>query len=74
MKLFTGINCIPCQMVKDWLKQNNITEIEIVVANDNLDETKRLGIKSVPTLVLDDETCITGVNEIKDMILEKLNK
>lgn len=67
MKIFTGKYCVPCKMLKSWLKDNNIN-IEEVIAEENMDEVERLNIKQTPTLVLDDEKLIAG----KDDIIEYL--
>lgn len=69
MRLFVGKNCMPCKMLKDWLKQNNI-DIEQVFAEDNLEEALSLKINSVPTLVLDDNTLIRGIEDIKQYIVD----
>lgn len=63
MKLFTGTGCMPCKMVKDWLKDNNKT-VEQVNANDNMEEATKAGIKRLPTLVLDDGRLIEGPEDI----------
>jgi len=67
MKIFTGKFCMPCKMLKQWLQENNI-EIEEVLAEDNMDEVEKYGIKQTPTLLLDDGTLIAN----KDDIIEYL--
>lgn len=67
MKIFTGKFCMPCKMLKQWLQENNI-EIEEVLAEDNMDEVEKYGVKQTPTLLLDDGTLIAN----KDDIIEYL--
>jgi len=67
MKIFTGKFCMPCKMLKQWLQENNI-EIEEVLAEDNMDEVEKYGVKQTPTLLLDDGTLIAN----KDNIIEYL--
>lgn len=63
MKLFTGIGCMPCKQVKEWLAAHNI-EVENIIAADNLELATSLGVKRLPTLVLDDNTTIAGPEDI----------
>lgn len=63
MKIFTGKFCMPCKMLKQWLQENNI-EIEEVLAEDNMDEVEKYGVKQTPTLLLDDGTLIANKDEI----------
>lgn len=63
MKVVVGTNCMPCKMLKEWLKDHN-SNIEQVVAEDNMDMIEQLGVKSLPTLVLDDNTLIKGFENI----------
>ena len=68
MKLVVGISCGPCKMLKDWMKENNI-EVEQIVAEENKETVMAAGVRSVPSLILDDGTVIGGIENIK----EKLN-
>ena len=72
MKIFTGKFCMPCKMLKQWLQENNI-EIEEVLAEDNMDEVEKYGVKQTPTLLLDDGTLIANKDDIIEY-LENNNK
>lgn len=63
MRLFVGKTCIPCKKLKEWLATEGI-EVPQVVVDDNMDEAEELGIKSLPTLVLDDGTLVKGSENI----------
>ena len=68
MYIVTGNFCMPCKLLKNWLKVNNI-EIEERLADDiSSEELERLNITQTPTLVLDNDTVIKG----KDNIIEYL--
>lgn len=70
MKVFVGKNCSPCKALKAWLTEQNI-KIEQVLAEDNMEEAKQLGIKSLPTLALDDNTLIKGTESIIEYLKEE---
>lgn len=64
MYIVTGESCMPCKMLKKWLMENNI-EIEERLASSMSDEDiSRLDLIQTPSLVLDDETVISGLNPI----------
>ena len=64
MYIVTGESCMPCKMLKKWLTENNI-EIEERLASSMSDEDiSRLDLIQTPSLVLDDETVISGLNPI----------
>lgn len=65
MKLFVGKTCIPCKELKKWLSEKNI-EIEQIVADDNMEEAIKAGVKVLPSLILDDSSVISGKDNIKD--------
>lgn len=68
MKLFVGKDCIPCKMLKNWLKENDI-DVPQFVAEDNMTEAQEAGVKSLPSLVLDDGKVVQGSDNIKDYFL-----
>ena len=49
--LFATTTCPNCRMAKTFLSQANI-EFEEIIANDNIELTKQLGITQAPTLVV----------------------
>ena len=65
MKLMVGQNCSPCTMLKTWLQEQNI-EVEQIMAEENMSLAQELGIRSVPTLILDDNSLIMGIELIKE--------
>jgi len=58
-KLVTATWCAPCKVLKTQLSEEKI-EVEYVDAVDNPEYIKRLGVRSVPTLVVNDEELITS--------------
>lgn len=69
MRVVVGANCIPCKQLKQWLAEQNF-EIEQIVAEDNMELAQELGVRALPTLVLDDNTLIKG----SEAIMEYLKK
>lgn len=65
MKIVTGKFCMPCKMLKDYLNQNDI-HVDEVYADEEPELVERLGIKQTPTLVLDDDTIISGLDSIEE--------
>jgi len=70
MKLVTGKFCVPCKLLKQWLNENDI-KLDEVLADDIMDDVERLGIKQTPSLILDDETIISGKDDIIEYLEEK---
>lgn len=66
MKLFTALTCAPCKTLKGMIKENGMSGIEYVDAmcETGSAQCQTYGIRSVPTLVTDDEEVITGIDEI----------
>ncbi len=66
MKLVTAKWCSPCKILKAQLSAEGI-EIETIDADDNMSMLREMGIKSVPTLI-DDNQIITSdiLNYIKN--------
>ena len=65
MKLMVGEHCMPCKELKAWLDENNI-QVEKILASENMELATQLGVKSLPTLILDDNTLIKGGEAIKE--------
>jgi len=70
MKLVIGKNCGPCDTLKTWLKDQDI-EVEQIVVQDNKDFVTSLNIRSVPTLVLSDDSLIVGLDPIKEYFMDQ---
>jgi len=64
MILVSMTNCMPCKMVKQYFKDNNIKNIEIVDVEDHEDLVKKYNIKQTPSLILDDDTVLAGKENI----------
>ena len=68
--LFTTATCPNCQAAVSFLNKANV-EFEKVIAEENADLAKELGIRQAPTLVVVDENGIAkyqGVSDIKKYI------
>jgi len=63
MLLFVGKNCIPCKNLKEALKASNIN-VDMCIADENMEKAQAAGVKSLPTLQLDDGTLIKGSEDI----------
>ena len=74
MKLVSGTYCIPCKMLHTWMKEQGITVDEALNSEKDQSVIAQLGVKQTPTLVLDDGTLVTGLDEIKEQLLKGENK
>jgi len=70
MKLVTGTHCMPCKMLHSWLQDNGII-IEELDSQKDLEKIQALGVKQTPTLVLDDNTLVSGIDNIKNYFSER---
>ena len=71
LMLFTTKTCPNCKMVKMMLQKENITDVEIIDAEENVDLTISLGITRAPTLLVPNEEgydAYTNASEIKGWI------
>ena len=68
MYIISNDNCGVCKILFDMLGDVSIPTIK---ASEHMDTCRRLNIKQVPALVLDDETVIFGVEEIANDVLNK---
>lgn len=59
---FSRPNCIPCQMVKNYLDDKNVTVDKEVNVYEDAETANKYGIQSVPVLVLLDG------EEVEDMV------
>lgn len=67
MKLIIGKNCMPCKILKEWLTDNNIN-VDQFVAQDNPEMVTTFAIKSVPSLITDDNIVVKGIENIKEIL------
>jgi len=67
MKLVVGKHCGACRALEGWLDENNI-QLDKMIAEDNMETVQELGVKTLPTLVLDDNTLIKGNETIKEYL------
>lgn len=70
MKLFTATWCMPCQEVKRQLSAIGVeldTE-ELLDVDEEREAMLTAGVRSVPTLVLEDGTFVTGPTNIVERI------
>lgn len=70
VKVFGMENCAGCVTVKNVLKQKGVEFVERDVMNpDHMDEASKLGVRGVPTTVVDGEVFVgSAPNTIKDIL------
>lgn len=67
MKLVVGKHCGACRALESWMDENGI-QLDKMIAEDNMDTVQELGVKSLPTLVLDDGSLVKGNENIKEIL------
>ena len=72
IKVYSTSDCHYCDLVKDFLKENNQEFEEVIISsgNDNMQKLRDKGFIGVPVTEIDDEF-ISGFN--KEAILKALN-
>ena len=73
MYLITSKNCAKCKMLRQMLGDKYFF-VEIRDAEDEMGTCRRLGIKSVPALVVDENTFTTELDTIVEMIDKELGE
>lgn len=68
-KLITAAWCGPCKLLKSQLEEANIG-VEIIDVDENMEYVQNLGIRAVPTLVVNDSDLIS--NNIFDYFKENM--
>ena len=63
MYIITEENCQNCRLLKTMLGEN-ITNVKIIKASTHLDLCRKLGVRSIPALVKDDNTVVFNLSEI----------
>ena len=63
MYIISETHCTQCKMLKQMLGENAL-RVEFKLASENMDACRRLGIKTIPALVKDDETVVFDLEEI----------
>ncbi len=67
LMLFTTNTCPSCQMIKEYLKKQNI-DYDIIIADQDLDLTNKYEIKQVPTLVVESGDSIEKYNNFSNIV------
>lgn len=70
MRLLTMSGCMPCKMVKQYFKENDI-DVEIIDVTEHEDLVEQYNIKQTPSLILDDDTVLAGKDNIIDHFEEE---
>lgn len=63
MYIVSETHCQNCKLLKQMLGDKALTT-EFKLASENMDTCRRLGIKTIPALVKDDETVVFDLEEI----------
>lgn len=63
MYIIVGQNCQNCKMLKQMLGENAM-RVEFKLAEENMDACRKLGVRSIPALVKDDNTVVFNLSEI----------
>ena len=63
MYIITEEHCQNCRMLKTMLG-DKLMSVQFKLASQNMDTCRRLGIKTIPALVKDDETVVFDLEEI----------
>lgn len=63
MYIISETHCQNCKLLKQMLGDKAPTT-EFKLASENMDTCRRLGIKTIPALVKDDETVVFDLEEI----------
>lgn len=64
MKLFKAKDCVPCAHLGEYIKNNDIKIPTELLSFEEL-RAGKFPFKQVPSLVLDDETVISGFPQIR---------
>ena len=67
MYLITMKNCQKCKMLHNILGESYFS-LEIRDAEDEMDFCRKVGLKSVPALVIDEDTFTTDLDEIVRLV------
>ena len=72
-KIVTAEWCGPCKLLKREIAEAKI-EVEYIDADQNMELCKKLGIKSIPTLITEKGDIVTSYPEIiKELNIELSN-
>ena len=63
MYIISETHCQNCKLLKQMLAENAL-RVEFKLASENMDTCRRLGIKTIPALVKDDETVVFDLEGI----------
>ena len=62
IKLFTSPTCVPCNQVKSSIPAH--LSVEVIDVMENMEEARKNGVRSVPTLVVESDNPIEGSQKI----------
>lgn len=69
--LYTSKNCKYCPEVKEFLVKNYVIfEVKDIGEGLNRDELVSMGGRGVPSIIVDNNLCITGKDDIIQYILD----
>lgn len=66
-KLFTASWCATCVPIKRFIKENNLG-VEIIDVDEHPDMVVSYGLRSVPTIVLDNGDLVSKTDNIKKVL------
>lgn len=69
-KLFTASWCVNCKPIKSLIESKDY-DVEIVDVDENPDLVRDSGVRSIPSLLLDDGSLVVGSTKIQEVIKEK---
>lgn len=70
MFIVTGERCPNCKMLKQMLGENAL-RVEFRLAEENMDICRKLNIRSIPALVIDDKVVIGNAEIIAEIKKQK---
>lgn len=63
--------CMPCEQLTRWMCENSI-QLETKYVEDEMSYCLSIGIRSMPSLVLDDGTIIPTFEKVKEYLQKEL--
>lgn len=69
-KLFTASWCVNCKPIKTLIEHGGY-EVEVIDVDQCPDLVRDSGVRSVPSLLLDDGSLVVGSTKIQTVIKEK---
>lgn len=69
-KLFTASWCVNCKPIKALIESKGY-DVEVVDVDNNPTLVRDSGVRSIPSLLLDDGSLVVGSAKIQEVIKEK---